>query len=122
MLLPLGSVVYLKNADHPLMIVERYPIIMEKEKTIYSDYMGCPVPSGLLRGAHYYFNDENIERIIHKGFCDLDETFFEEIDNEMKTLNLEKANIEALIEQEDSISKTNDSSNQSLVDILFNNA
>lgn len=82
------------------MIVERYPIIMEKEKTIYSDYMGCPVPSGLLRGAHYYFNDENIKRIIYKGFCDLDE---------------------ALIEPEGSISKVNNSSNPSLVDILFNN-
>ncbi len=39
----------------------------------------------------------------------------------MKTLNLEKANIEALMEKEDSMSKTNNSSNQSLVDILFNN-
>lgn len=66
-LLPVGSVVLLKDATKKLMIIGILQVNPTEEK-IY-DYLGVPYPEGFV-GAdnNFLFNHENINDIIFKGY------------------------------------------------------
>ncbi len=75
-LLPIGSVVRLKNAERKLMIFG----ILQKEKAETGrifDYVAVPYPEGLQgMGLNIGFNHEDIEEIIWRGYEDDDRKAF----------------------------------------------
>ncbi|MDO4466320.1 MAG: DUF4176 domain-containing protein [Bacillota bacterium] len=74
-LLPLGSIVTLKNGTKRVMIVGR---LQNKvgEDTLY-DYASVLWPEGVLDSSHFYlFNQENIDCLYHIGLQDSEEFAF----------------------------------------------
>ena len=68
-LLPIGSVVLLKEGEKRLMICGR---IQAKggENTVY-DYSACLYPEGIMSSdSMYFFNHEAIEEIFFRGYED----------------------------------------------------
>ena len=81
-MLPIGSIVYLKEGTSKLMILNRGPILPAEEPegkgTMY-DYAGCFYPQGLDPTNVFYFNEENIDKVVFDGFKDEEEERFQEI-------------------------------------------
>ena len=77
-LLPLGSVVYLQEGTEKLMIIGRGVIFRDNEtgEQVYTDYMGCIFPNGINPDNTYFFNQENIDRVVFEGLKDEDEERF----------------------------------------------
>jgi hypothetical protein len=72
-MLPIGSIVYLKEGTSKLMILNRGPIIeLDGEQKMF-DYSACVYPQGLVADSVLYFNEENIDEVIFEGFKDSDE-------------------------------------------------
>lgn len=66
-ILPIGTVVLLKDASKRLMITGFMPIADEKEY----DYRGCLYPEGYLIGDEtFLFNHDQIDEIYHEGLHD----------------------------------------------------
>lgn len=67
-LLPIGSIVRLHHGTLDIMIVGRYPLY-DKEGTIgYFEYVACLYPTGASDDRMYYFNHDNIDEVIFKGY------------------------------------------------------
>lgn len=71
-LLPIGSVVLLKESKKRLMIQGRVQKIKGRDEIF--DYSGCYYPEGNINPeASYLFNHEQIERVYFIGFQDEEE-------------------------------------------------
>lgn len=67
-LLPIGSVVLLKEGTKKLMITGIKPITSEKPDTVY-DYIGVVYPEGFLGDEYnFLFNHSSINDIIFVGY------------------------------------------------------
>ena len=79
-ILPLGSVVNLKDGDGTeLLIVSRASIVKEHFREVYYDYGAILIPQGFLSPeAVYFFNKENVKEVLFKGYRNKDEEAFEE--------------------------------------------
>lgn len=68
-LYPIGSIIWLKEAEHALMI---FGIKQTNEDSGEEfDYIGVPYPEGNMgTEAQFLFNHEDIERIEFRGFED----------------------------------------------------
>lgn len=86
-ILPLGSVVTLKNGDgSEVMIVTRAAIIEENGSEVYFDYGSVLIPQGMVSPENvYFFNIENIENVFFKGYENEDELKFQ---NDYGNMNL----------------------------------
>ena len=74
-LLPLVSIVVLKNGYKKLMIIGRKQI-QQSENKIW-DYLGVLYPEGYLGlGYTFLFNNTDIQQVIFKGYLDLEEDAF----------------------------------------------
>jgi len=74
-LLPLGSIVLLKNGEKKIMIYGRKQIEVKTQK-LY-DYVACLYPEGNINEEYtYLFNHEDIRDIIFRGYSDVDEETF----------------------------------------------
>lgn len=74
-LLPIGSVVVLKEGTKKLMIIGRLQA-NPKTKKLY-DYAGCPWPEGYMDKEHcYVFNHEDIDLLYYLGMQDIEEFNF----------------------------------------------
>lgn len=81
-MLPIGSIVFLKEGTSKLMILNRGPIIeLEGEQKMF-DYSASVYPQGLVADAVLYFNEENIDEVVFEGFKDSDEERFETLYNQ----------------------------------------
>ena len=69
-LLPIGSVVQLKNGQVKIMIINRYPLYDNKGEIGYLDYSGCVYPFGMTDNQACFFNQEDIEKIWFEGYID----------------------------------------------------
>ena len=88
-LLPLGSVVSLKEAEQDLLIFGILQVNSE-DKKVY-DYISCPFPSGNLGADKYYlFNHEDIEKVQFYGYVNAEHQEFRKALKE----GLNKENIE----------------------------
>ncbi|MBO1005987.1 DUF4176 domain-containing protein [Pseudogracilibacillus auburnensis] len=68
-MLPIGSVVLLKDGDEKLMITGRKPIVKNHQnENVYMDYMACLYPVGMVNEEMFFFNEEDIETICFKGY------------------------------------------------------
>ena len=65
------------------MIINRGPIVdIDNQKYIF-DYSACNYPVGVVEDQIYYFNEENIDKVVFEGYSDQDETRFQELFKEM---------------------------------------
>jgi len=81
-LLPVGSVVLLKDGKKRLMI---YGLLQMRnsDKKIY-DYLGCYYPEGYISQEHsFLFNADDIEEVSYVGFVDSEYQVFNTKINEM---------------------------------------
>ena len=76
-LLPIGSIVLLKNGEKKIMIYGR----MQQDantKKMY-DYVACLYPEGNINAEYsYLFNHEDIKELIFRGYSDADEEEYQE--------------------------------------------
>ena len=96
-ILPLGTVVILKEGDGTqLMIISRATVVEDRGKEVYFDYGAVLIPQGMISPeAVYFFNRENIEKIIFKGFENAEEQqFAENYDFMLEKANVEKGSVE----------------------------
>jgi len=74
-LLPLGSVVVLKEGTKEVMIFARKKRIEEDTK-IY-DYVACLYPEGYIPyGQSYFFDHAKIDKVLHMGFVNEAEKYY----------------------------------------------
>lgn len=68
-ILPLGSVVKLKKAQKPIVVIGY--LVKEDGSPKVWDYLACPYPIGVLdMEKNFVFQKEQIEKIIFKGYID----------------------------------------------------
>ena len=86
-MLPIGTIIYLKEGTGKLMILNRGPMIeLDGEKQIF-DYAACNYPQGLDVENTFYFNEENIDEVVFKGYSDDDERRFQKLYNDWMEAN-----------------------------------
>ena len=78
----IGSIIYLKEGSQKLMIIK--PIVEIENQKYMFDYSACKYPIGAVEDEIYYFNEENIDSVIFKGYSDQDEVRFQELFDNMK--------------------------------------
>ena len=67
-LLPIGSVVLLKEGTKKLMIIGIKPVTAEKPDEIY-DYIGVVYPEGFLSNEYnFLFNHDDINDVVFTGY------------------------------------------------------
>ncbi|MCK1192945.1 DUF4176 domain-containing protein [Streptococcus uberis] len=74
-ILPIGTVVTLKNGSLKVMIIARYPLYNYNNRIGYFDYSGCVFPSGVTDNQTYFFNTVDIEKVWFTGFNNFNGTF-----------------------------------------------
>lgn len=65
-LLPLGSVVKLKNGEQKIMIISRLPLYNNEGTIGYFDYGACLYPNGQVDQQMYFFNETDIDKVLIK--------------------------------------------------------
>ena len=80
-LLPLGSIVYLEEGTRKLVIVGRGVIFEDEESDgqVFADYMGVLYPIGLQTESTIFFQHENIDKVVFRGYSDEEEDRFMDI-------------------------------------------
>lgn len=79
-LLPIGSVVLLKNATKKLMVTGVYQFKADENK-LY-DYIGVPYPEGFLSNSEtYLFSNDDINDVIFEGYNNPERENFMEVMN-----------------------------------------
>lgn len=101
-LLPLGSVVYLKEGNKKLLIIARGLIANHGDGVIYFDYGGVPYPEGLQDDQMAYFQNDAIAKVVFEGFSDLDdEATVEKINDYMEQHpEIPRGNVKQLLGEE----------------------
>lgn len=103
MLLPLGSVVRLKNGEAKMLIINRGVKIRINNQDCYFQYEACVDPVGASQENIFYFNEEEIDQVIFKGYVDKeDEENFEiAYQKWMKANNIDKfTSVNKLLQKE----------------------
>ena len=75
-MLSIGSIVRLKDGSQDLMILNRAPLIEEGDETVWYDYSACKYPIGLDVNQVFYFNEENISKVVFEGYINDSEERF----------------------------------------------
>lgn len=90
-MLELGSIVYLKNGSQKLMIISRNVLTKNSEsKIVIYDYLACKYPNGFDEKNSFYFNQENIDKVLFQGYSDEDEIRINELFNKWLKDNSDK--------------------------------
>ncbi len=77
-LLPIGSVIKLKDEEKKIMITGFYVISKKDQNNIY-DYIGCLFPEGIFSSQrNIIFNHEQISDVCFRGFVDEEEIKFKD--------------------------------------------
>ena len=96
MLLPLGSIVYLKEGTAKMMIINRGILVGKQDKKEMFEYEGCLYPNGADEKNTFYFNGENIDKVVFRGYEDDEEERFQKVfeewrkDNNVSLVNVDK--------------------------------
>lgn len=77
-LLPLGSLVYLKEGTVKMLIIGRLNLLtIEEKETVLFDYSAVMYPSGYIgEDKIYFFNEEDIDKVEFEGYSDSDNEQF----------------------------------------------
>lgn len=88
-MLPIGTVVNLKNGTKRVMIIGFYPV--DKNSNTMYNYSGCLYPEGFISNNKLVlFNHNQIEKIYHMGLSDQEEMEFK---NQLNTLLNNSTNV-----------------------------
>ncbi|MFA9379362.1 MAG: DUF4176 domain-containing protein [Lachnotalea sp.] len=71
--LPLGTIVIMKGSVKKAMLIARGALTLVEGKQKYYDYGACTYPEGVLGDSIFYFNHEDIQSVIYKGYVDEDD-------------------------------------------------
>jgi hypothetical protein len=82
-MLPIGTIVYLKEGTSKIMILNRCPIIKSNDENVLFDYSGAIYPLGLDNKKTLYFNKENIDQVVFKGYTDEEDERYIKLVNDM---------------------------------------
>ncbi len=101
-LLPLGSVVYLKEGNKKVLIIARGLVTRKGDGMIYFEYGGVPYPEGLQDDQMAYFQHDAITKVVFKGYTDMDdeatvEKIYAYLDRHPE---IEKGNVKQLLGEE----------------------
>ena len=101
-LLPLGSVVYLKEGNKKILIIARGLVAKNGDGHIYFDYGGVPYPEGLVDDQMAYFQHDAVKKVVFNGYTDLDnEATVEKINDYIENHpELPRGNVKQLLEKE----------------------
>lgn len=83
-ILPLGSIIYLKEGTAKLMVVGRGASFDNGEGQTFSDYIGVVYPNGIDPQDALFFNNEDIDQIVFEGFTDEEEERYVRVYEEWK--------------------------------------
>ena len=75
-ILPIGTIIYLKEGSEKLMILNRGAVLDQDESTFLFDYSGALYPIGLNPEQIFYFNQDNIDKVVFEGYADEEEERF----------------------------------------------
>ncbi|WP_273451893.1 DUF4176 domain-containing protein [Streptococcus ferus] len=78
-MLSIGSIVQLHEGTQKLMILNRAPLLETDKGKIWYDYSACKFPVGLDVNNVFYFNEQNIAKVIFEGYYDESEKQFDEL-------------------------------------------
>ncbi len=79
-LLPIGSVVLLKDGNKKIMICGRAQSMADDESNEIFDYSACYYPEGIINPRELYlFNNEQIEEVVFLGLENDDELKYREL-------------------------------------------
>lgn len=97
--LPIGTVAIMKGgARRKVMVITRALATKLTGELTYFDYGGCFYPEGLMGEQILYFNEEDIEEVVHKGHVDETEIKQqEEIQKWLEEHKMKKGNVEDAI-------------------------
>lgn len=84
-LLPIGSVVLLKDSTHRVMVIGYYQKLVGNENKLY-DYAGCLYPEGYVSAdKNLLFDHAQIDRVYAVGYMDdAQHAFMEVLDEAIK--------------------------------------
>src|SRR5574344_1365057 len=98
-ILPLGSIVNLKQTHHNILIVSRAILLKQGEQEFFFDYSGCIYPQGLVKNEAIYFNHRDITEIVFRGYSnDSDKRLTRNILKCMKEKNVTYATVDSFKE------------------------
>lgn len=90
--LPLGSVVQVKGNSKKLMVISRGLTVPQDGVQCYVDYGGCLYPEGLIGDVVFYFNHDDVEHVVHKGYADAEDgELLEALGKDLGYVTLQKA-------------------------------
>ena len=78
-ILPIGTIVYLKEGSQKLMILNRGVTIEQNGESVLFDYSAAFYPMGLNPEQLFYFNRDDVDKVVYKGYSDEEEERFAEI-------------------------------------------
>ena len=78
-ILPIGTIVYLKEGSQKLMILNRGVTIEQTGENDLFDYSAAFQPMGLKPEQLFYFNRDDVDKVVYKGYSDEEEERFAEI-------------------------------------------
>lgn len=78
-ILPIGTVVYLKEGSQKLMILNRGCSLKHEGKQVFFDYSASLYPMGMIPDKLFYFNQDDIDKVVFEGYRDEEEERFIEL-------------------------------------------
>lgn len=96
-LLPIGSIVTLKNGGQKLMIISRAALYNNQGTLGYFEYSSCIYPFGHTNQNAFFFNSEDIEEVVFRGYEDDDEKKYQELyQKKMQEISYPKLHLEMM--------------------------
>ena len=94
-LLPIGSIVLLKESLQKIMVIGRGAIYINQEtkKDTFADYMAVLYPAGMNPETTIFFNHKDIDKVVFRGYSDDEEERFLEIYEDWKKNLADETNI-----------------------------
>lgn len=81
-LLPLGTVVYLREGTTKIMIIGQGPVFEDEGHDVYTDYMRIGYPDGFDPDEALFFNNEQIDKVVFKGYEDDESKRYNDVYNQ----------------------------------------
>lgn len=72
--LPMGSIIRLKESNKKLMIIGRQQKRTDNNKVF--DYLAIFYPIGTVDNNVVLFNEDDIDELVFRGYCDIEEQEF----------------------------------------------
>jgi hypothetical protein len=102
-ILPIGTIVYLREGTEKVMILNRGAVLDKDGTTFLFDYSGSLYPVGLNPEQIFYFNQDNIDKVVFEGYTDEEEERFVDLYEEWLSnegSSIPKGDVEKLSESE----------------------